>query len=46
MLHAHQDHRSLVATLPEDAAEQRVSVAHQVAKEAGYPLRFVMTREQ
>jgi ATP-dependent Clp protease adaptor protein ClpS len=46
MMQAHQDGRSLVATRPEEEAGQLVATAEDIAKEAGYPLRFVITPEK
>jgi len=46
MARAHQDGRSLIATLPEDEVEQCVTMAQQISYEAGYVLRFTVTPEQ
>jgi ATP-dependent Clp protease adaptor protein ClpS len=46
MIQAHQEGRSLIATCSEEEADHLVASAHAIAKEAGYPLRFVITPEK
>ena len=41
----HQAGRSFIAALPKQVAQERIALAHQLAKEQGYPLQFTLEQE-